>query len=245
MSGMSEDFHWNVREENKIRLQYCEDATTHAGDWHAHAPRHNWQNMGTGELTDSWTLFGKPPREDPRRPWRYDRKPMVGVSWQDAEEMCRRMTSVRTQYRLPTEAEWERAARGGLIGRRYPWGDEPPTRERCDYDRFDEFSVLPMRHLPPNGYGLYAMAGCVWEWTSDWYDAQYYQVSPGKNPPGPDSGAEKVLRGGSWADCPETVTVSFRMSRRSSSMASDGKWGQHYCPNIGFRLCRKMLDVVK
>jgi formylglycine-generating enzyme len=232
------DAEWFVREANKIRLQYCEDATTKATDWHAHAPRHDWVNMGTGTAVDSWSLFGRPARDDPRRPWRYDRKPMVAVAWQDAQDMCARLTTSDVWYGLPTEAEWERAARGGLAGRTYPWGDEPPTPDRCDFDRFDEFAILPMRRLPPNGYGLYGMAGSVWEWTADWYDAQYYAASPASDPTGPPDGEEKVLRGGSWADCGSVVTASFRMSRGSKAWRDAG-WGPHLAPNIGFRICRR------
>ncbi|WP_119729258.1 SUMF1/EgtB/PvdO family nonheme iron enzyme [Thermomonospora amylolytica] len=227
--GGDDDFGFFL--ENKIRLQYCEDATTRAVDWHAHAAPHKWYS-GDREI-DSRDIFGTPPREDPERPWRYDTKPMVSVSWEQAAEMGRRLTTGRAVYRLPTEAEWERAARGGLIGRRYPWGDEPPTPERCDFDRFDEFSVLPSRRLPPNGYGLYAMSGSVWEWTADWYDARYYAHSPEADPTGPAEGQEKVLRGGSWADCADVVTVSFRMS------CAVGDHGNYMSPTIGFRLCRR------
>jgi formylglycine-generating enzyme required for sulfatase activity len=224
-----------LHEANKIRLQYCEDATTRARDWHAHAPEHEWVG-GKGPIS-SRVLFGTPERDDPGRPWRYDQKPMVAVAWQEAEELCARITTESVAYRLPTEAEWERAARGGLIERRYPWGDEPPDETRCDFDRFEAFSILPMRRLPPNDYGLYAMSGGVWEWTSDWYDAESYRESPAEDPRGPAEGTAKVLRGGSWTDCAEAMTVSFRMARTSSSWRA-AQWDQHLAPNIGFRLCR-------
>lgn len=223
---------------NMIRLQYCENATTRAVDWHAHAPylrlRQGSQDVDPGEL------FGRPPRSDPGLPWRYDQKPMVCVSWQDAQALCERLSTPAVRYCLPTEAEWERAARGGLTGRRYPWGDEQPTPERCDFSRFEDFSVKPMREYPPNGYGLHAMAGSVWEWTADWYDAEYYRHSPPRNPAGPDAGNERVVRGGSWADCAEAITVSFRMSRPVNLRREDGPpfWRQN--PNIGLRLCRKL-----
>lgn len=215
-----------LHQHNKIRLQYCEDETLSATDWHAHLPEPKLQS-----------LFGDPPRTDPQRPYRYDRKPMVSIGWQDAEALCTRLSTSDIQYCLPTEAEWERAARGGLVGRRYPWGDDPPTPQRCDFDRFSEFSIRPVRDLPPNSYGLYGMTGSVWEWTSDWYDSQFYANSPADNPTGPASGEERVLRGGSWADCADAVTVSFRMSRGPRSW-TDKTRGAHFTANIGFRLCR-------
>ena len=137
----------------------------------------------------------------------------------------------------PTEAEWEVAARGGLADARYAWGDEPPTIDRCDFNRFEQFSVIPPRPLPPNGYGLYGMCGGVWEWTADWYDAHYYADSPVEDPTGPPEGKQKVVRGGSWTDCADVVTVSFRASYGSGSWR-DAKWNPHLTPNIGFRLCR-------
>jgi formylglycine-generating enzyme required for sulfatase activity len=127
-----------------------------------------------------------------------------------------------------------------LIGARHSWGDEPPTPERCDFDHFGDFSIRPMRTYPPNGYGLYAINGGVWEWTRDWYDRDYYRLAPAHDPEGPGQGEEKVLRGGSWADCAEVVTVTFRMSRGSRSW-KDGEWGGHFAPNIGFRLSRRRM----
>jgi formylglycine-generating enzyme required for sulfatase activity len=218
---------FRLHQENKIRLQYCEDLTTSACDWHAHA-----DNPRMAEL------FGRPPRTDQSAPLRYGSKPMVAVSWQSAEELAQHLSApAGVTYRLPREAEWEVAARGGLPGRRYPWGDDPPTPDRCDFGRFGPFSVIPPAHLRANGYGLHAMSGTVWEWTADWYDAEYYAESPRDNPRGPADGRQRVLRGGSWTDHPETVTVSFRFSRGSVSWRDD-TWGNHLSPNIGFRLCR-------
>jgi formylglycine-generating enzyme required for sulfatase activity len=224
-----------LNEANKLRLQYCEDHTTRARDWHSHALGQTWR-QGDRILT-AQEAFGSPPRDDPEAPWQYETKPMVAAAWQDAAELGEHLSISKIRYALPTEAQWEKAARGGRIGGCYAWGDEEPTRERCDFDRFDEFSILPMTTFPPNDYGLYAVNGCVWEWTADWYDADYYRLAPDNDPAGPAEGREKVLRGGSWSDCKEVVTVTFRMSRDSRSWRR-AAWGEHLAPNIGFRLCR-------
>jgi formylglycine-generating enzyme required for sulfatase activity len=226
---------FHLMEANKIRLQYCEDHTTQARDWHAHSPGQLWQSGGRPVTAQE--LFGTPPRDEPDAPWRYDTKPMVAVAWQEVHDLAAVLSTNRVWYSLPTEAQWEKAARGGLIGTRHAWGDEPPTPERCDFGRFPEFSIRPAKTFPPNGYGLYAVNGGVWEWTRDWYDRDYYRHSPEIDPAGPTEGQEKVLRGGSWADCAEAVTVTFRMSRGSRGWA-EGKWGGNLAPNIGFRLCR-------
>jgi formylglycine-generating enzyme len=207
---------------NRIRLQYCEDGTLRARDWHVHMPERGW---------------GKPEREDPDQPWGYSLKPMVAVGWPEAEELAAHLSTERVAYRLPTEAEWEKAARGGMIDRRYPWGDEPPTPNRCDFGHFDRAAIQPTRRFPPNGYGLYAMSGGVWEWTRDWYDAAYYAGSVPVNPTGPETGTEKVIRGGSWADCGEVLCVSFRASYLAATSV-DERHGMSPTPNIGFRLCR-------
>ncbi len=222
--------------ENRIRLQYCEDGTTRALDWHAHAPEQ--QRMRGKRRVSSREVFGAPPREDPSRPWTYAEKPMISVSWYDAETLCTKLSTAAVKYCLPTEAEWEKAARGGLIGCPYPWGEQRPSSSTSDFDRFDRFSILPMHKFAPNGYGLYAISGGVWEWTSDWYDAQYYANSPRRDPTGPGSGQEKVIRGGSWADCAEATSVSFRMSH-----VVEDPFGGSGTPNIGFRLCRRLVKV--
>jgi sulfatase modifying factor 1 len=150
----------------------------------------------------------------------YGEKPVVVISPDRADVCAASLSDPRGRFMLPDEAQWEKAARGGLIGARYAWGDEPPTPERCDFERFEAFSIRAPRSLPPNGYGLYGMCGGVWEWTSDRYDATAYASGA------PDSTArERVLRGGSWADCAEAVTVSYRMSSQI--------W---FTPTIGMRL---------
>ena len=228
---------------NRLRLQYCEDETTRAIDWHAHDPGQIW--LRGGKPTPVSAIFGSPDRADPNAPWGYSRKPMIAVAWQEAEELAERLSTVDVAFRLPTEAEWEKAARGGLIGRRYPWGDEAPTPDRADFDRFERFAIQPSRRFAPNGYGLYAMSGGVWEWTRDWYDAAYYGESGPVNPTGPAQepqpydgrAAEKTIRGGSWADCGEVLRVAYRASLSSSSWR-ERRGGAHFTPTVGFRLCR-------
>jgi formylglycine-generating enzyme required for sulfatase activity len=232
-----------LEQANQIRMQYCEDQTTQARNWLAHAPDNYWVSVPPGvgrPVTTPRQQFGSPRRLDPEAPWSYELKPIVAASWENATELAERLSGNGVRYGLPTEAQWEKAARGGLIAAHYPWGNDPPTHDICDFDRFREFSILPMKTFAPNGYGLYAMSGGVWEWTRDWYDRDYYRNSPDANPAGPPDGKERVLRGGSWADCADVCTVTFRMSRvsRSWRLGTDSGWGQYLCPNIGFRLCR-------
>jgi formylglycine-generating enzyme required for sulfatase activity len=124
--------------------------------------------------------------------------PATSVSWFDAMEFCARLSQQwGLPLRLPTEAEWEFAARGGLEGKLYPWGDEPPQQRPRYADRWHT-GPEPVAQSAPNGYGLYDMCENVHEWCSDWYDPKYYQYSPPENPRGPETGARKASRGGAW-----------------------------------------------
>jgi sulfatase modifying factor 1 len=124
-------------------------------------------------------------------------EPVTSVSWFDAAAYCEWLRErAGKPYRLPTEAEWERAARGGLEEKLYTWGDEPPQSQ----PRYAElWRAGPERcgGRPPNGFGLYDISENVHEWLADWYDADYYSVSPPRNPQGPPTGTRRVSRGGS------------------------------------------------
>lgn len=162
--------------------------------------------------------------------------PAVHISWDDAVAYC-----AWTDTRLPSEAEWEFAARGGLEGCHYPWGTEfePGGAHAMNVyqGRFPEqdtgddgfVGTCPVGSFPPNGYGLFEMTGNVWEWCADWFDETYYQRSPRHRPLGPESGSARVMRGGSYL-CHESYCWRYRVDARSSN-SPDSTTG-----NLGFRV---------
>jgi sulfatase modifying factor 1 len=125
-------------------------------------------------------------------------QPVVSVSWFEAIKYCEWLGAYRGKpCRLPTEAEWERAARGGVEGKLYPWGDEPP-QSRADYSSRWHTGTEFVGAQAANSYGLFDIGENIHEWCSDWFRADYYLHSPERNPPGPESGERKASRGGSW-----------------------------------------------
>ena len=128
----------------------------------------------------------------------HPQQPVVGVSWFEAQEYCNWLAaSTERPYRLPSEAEWERAARGGVEGALFPWGDAPPE-SLAHYASRWRTGPEPIGQSESNACGLFDICANVHEWCSDWYDANYYAVSPERNPRGPESGQRRASRGGSW-----------------------------------------------
>jgi formylglycine-generating enzyme required for sulfatase activity/Fe-S cluster biogenesis protein NfuA len=162
----------------------------------------------------SWRSYATPDR---------DEHPVILVSWDDAAAF-----TAWCGKALPTEAQWEKAARGDLSGRQYPWGDTDPDGSQCNFTRpaGETPGTAETKAFPPNGYGLFDMVGNVWQWCRDWYGASYYAESPAADPVGPSEGETRIRRGGAW-----NVIQPFRLR-----VSNRGALPPHsIAPNLGFR----------
>jgi formylglycine-generating enzyme required for sulfatase activity len=174
------------------------------------------------------TRHPKPPSWDDSN-FSHPKQPVVAVSWLDAVAYCEWLSLASEQrYRLPTEAEWERAARGGVEGSLYPWGDTQPE-QIPDYAKRWKTGPEPVGLYSPNAYGLYNLGDNVHEWCADFYDPAYYSLSPERNPQGPATGSRRASRGGSWR---HQIKVTRTAAR--SSIPPEFKYA-----DFGFRVAAK------
>jgi formylglycine-generating enzyme required for sulfatase activity len=168
-------------------LAFCEATNSH---WPVWLEKGSAYHIGTG--SNSLYKDRGVSRSNPDHP-------VIGVSWADAVAYCNWLQEKTGKwYRLPTEAEWEYAARGGQSSKSYTYAGSNKLAEVGWYDKNAGNVLHAVGGLKPNDLGLYDMSGNVWEWCADWYDGKYYSSSPRKDPKGPARGTDRVLRGGSW-----------------------------------------------
>jgi formylglycine-generating enzyme required for sulfatase activity len=227
------------------------DAFVSATDYVTEAERFGWSFVFGGLLPDDfpptravaaapwWRQVDEADWRHPEGPQSDVRQrldhPVVHVSFNDALSYC-----AWASKRLPTEAEWELAARGGRVGANFPWGDElePGGEQRMNVwqGRFPNHNTLadgylgtcPVDAFAPNGYGLYNATGNVWEWTADWFDATYRTRDRRTDPVGPPTGTHRVQKGGSYL-CHQSYCRRYRVSARQ------GNEPESSTGNLGFR----------
>lgn len=205
-------FYMDITPVTNTQFQKFVNATKYVTDAEKSGDEYDWQRYASSDRADH---------------------PVTCVSWNDAQAYAK-----WADKRLPTEAEWEYAARGGLVGERYPWGKDDAGK-KANFGHGDlagaaltgetPLPTKPVKSYPANGYGLFDMSGNVWQWCNDWYEKGYYFQAPESNPQGPEKGKIKVLRGGSWY----TDAGKVRVSARNSDTPDGGRQNDY-----GFR-CAK------
>jgi formylglycine-generating enzyme required for sulfatase activity len=218
----AERFHWSFVFEGHLRHRPA------VAESAIHPPKLHWWLKIDGA---DWRHPEGPESNLDARP----NHPVVQVSWNDAEAYAK-----WANKRLPTEAEWEFAARGALEQKRFPWGDDltPEGRHLCNIWQGD-FPTLdlaedgydapaPVDAFPPNGYGLYSITGNTWEWCSDWFSPDFHLMATRENPVGPNAGAGKSMRGGSYL-CHASYCNRYRVAARTQNTPDSAT------TNIGFR----------
>ncbi len=222
-SPASETDRWDIENQHEVTVNAFEMMTTEV-------TQAMWMEiMGTTvahqrELTNPrWEVYGEGPSH-----------PMYYVSWDEVQEFIRRLNErdPGKGYRLPTEAEWEYACRAGTTGRFYTGNEDSDLSEAGWYRDNSGGSDQPVAQKTPNAWGLYDMHGNVSEWCNDFWDREYYSVSPREYPTGPDSGTSHVIRGGSWDNRLDRCRSAARMSMDT---------GRRYA-YLGFRLARDVQE---
>ena len=228
-----DDFYMGTYEVTVGEFRHFVEATGYSTEAEQQDGCHCWSGGGEEKRKEfNWRNTNSP---------RTERHPVVCVSWNDTIEYIKWLnTQTRMRYRLPTEAEWEYAARSRGRYYRFAWGNGQPSDNIADVTAFRELLDVgksggyddgyaftsPVGSFRSNKLGLYDMSGNVYEWVSDWYEKDYSRISPRQNPQGPESGSIRIMRGGSWNPLPELVKTT---DRPGNIAGARGSW-------IGFRL---------
>lgn len=193
--------------------EFMMGATAEQGDdaWDNEKPKHkvSLDSFYIGETQVTQALWKAVMGNNPSN-WKGDNLPVEDISWNDSQEFIRKINQLTGRtFALPTEAQWEYAARGGKNSKGYKYAG---SNNLSEVAWFGDVRTYPVAQKKPNELGLYDMSGNVWEWCNDWYDSGYYQSSPQHNPQGPISGDRRVMRGGCWLDFALYCRVSHRIN---------------------------------